>query len=95
MATARATPATTAAPAARLAGGFDVLVRLAWGTAPPPWAPGRREETGQVDRQAGRVAAGYDKTFCLAEMDIFADLTAAEMDAIAAVAPMRTYAPGE
>lgn len=42
-----------------------------------------------------RIAARYDKTWCLAEVDIFADLSAAEMDAIAAAAPMRTYAAGE
>lgn len=42
-----------------------------------------------------RIAAGYDKTFCLAEVDIFAELSAAEMDAIAAAAPMKTYAAGE
>ncbi len=42
-----------------------------------------------------RIAAGYDKTFCLAEVDIFADLSAEEMDAIAAAAPMNTYAAGE
>ncbi len=42
-----------------------------------------------------RIAAGYDKTFCLAEVDIFADLNAAEMDAIATAAPMKTYTAGE
>jgi CRP/FNR family cyclic AMP-dependent transcriptional regulator len=42
-----------------------------------------------------RIAAGYDKTFCLAEVDIFADLSPTEMDAIAAAAPMKTYAAGE
>ncbi len=42
-----------------------------------------------------RIAAGYDKTFCLAEVDIFTDLSPTEMDAIAAAAPMKTYAAGE
>ncbi|MGH3713181.1 MAG: Crp/Fnr family transcriptional regulator [Micromonosporaceae bacterium] len=42
-----------------------------------------------------RIAAGYDRTYCMSEVDIFADLTAPEMDAIAAAAPMRTYAAGE
>ncbi len=62
-----------------------------WGTAPPPWAPGRREEVPQV------VGAGtaYDRSYCLAEVDIFADLSAAEMEQIAAAAPMHSYAPGE
>jgi CRP-like cAMP-binding protein len=40
-------------------------------------------------------AAGFDRTDCLAEVDIFADLTPAEMDALAAVARTRTYAAGE
>ncbi|MGH3737801.1 MAG: Crp/Fnr family transcriptional regulator [Micromonosporaceae bacterium] len=42
-----------------------------------------------------RIAAGYDRTYCMSEVDIFADLSAPEMDAIAAAAPMRTYAAGE
>jgi CRP-like cAMP-binding protein len=71
--------------------GLDALQRPAWGAVPPPWAPGRREETAHVER----IAAGYDRTYCMSEVDIFADLSAAEMDAIAAAAPMRTYAAGE
>lgn len=47
----------------------------------------------------GRIARDqlvYDDRLCLlAEIDIFADLTQAEMQAIAEAAPMRTYAPGE
>jgi len=42
-----------------------------------------------------RAAAFQDKTWCLAEVDIFCDLSPAEMDAIAAAAPMKTYAAGE
>lgn len=72
-------------------GGLAALSEPAWGSSPPPWAPGRREEIAGVER----IAAGYDKTFCLAEVDIFADLSAEEMDAIAAAAPMNTYAAGE
>jgi CRP-like cAMP-binding protein len=71
--------------------GLDALEQPAWGTAPPPWAPGRREEAAHVER----IAAGYDRSFCLSEVDIFADLSPAEMDRLAAVAPMKTYAPGE
>ena len=41
------------------------------------------------------VGALEIKTWCLAEVDIFCDLSATEMDAIAAAAPMRTYAAGE
>ncbi|WP_258023625.1 Crp/Fnr family transcriptional regulator [Streptomyces bambusae] len=36
-----------------------------------------------------------EKTFCISEVDIFTDLTEAEMDAIAAAAPMKTYSAGE
>jgi CRP-like cAMP-binding protein len=42
-----------------------------------------------------RAVAYQDKTWCLTEVDIFCDLSAAEMAAIAAVAPMKTYAAGE
>jgi CRP/FNR family cyclic AMP-dependent transcriptional regulator len=41
------------------------------------------------------VGALEIKTWCLTEVDIFCDLSATEMDAIAAAAPMRTYAAGE
>ena len=70
--------------------GVQALDRQPWGTRPPPWAPGRREETAHVER----VAAYQDKTWCISEVDIFCDLSAAEMDAIAANAPMKTYPPG-
>jgi len=64
----------------------------AWGDRPPPWAPGRREEAHRVEHDQ----TVYDDRLCLlAEVDIFADLTEAEMTAIAQAAPMRTYAPGE
>jgi len=71
--------------------GLDALDQAAWRDQPPPWAPGRREEATQVER----AAAFQDKTWCLAEVDIFCDLSPAEMDAIAAAAPMKTYAAGE
>ena len=35
------------------------------------------------------------KTWCISEVDIFRDLSPAEMDAIAAAAPMKTYHAGE
>lgn len=56
-----------------------------------PWAPGRREELADVERR-GQAA---EDPWCMSEVDIFADLSAAEMEAIAAAAPMREYAPGE
>src|SRR6266496_1373880 len=51
--------------------GLDALEQPAWGTVPPPWAPGRREEAAHVER----IAAGYDRTYCLSEVDIFTDLS--------------------
>jgi CRP/FNR family cyclic AMP-dependent transcriptional regulator len=39
--------------------------------------------------------AGHDRTFLLTEVDIFADLTEAEIAAIATALPMKTYAAGE
>ena len=53
-----------------------------------PWAPGQREEWADVVRATG------DDIWCMAEVDIFADLSAAEMEAIAAAAPMKTYSAG-
>lgn len=53
-----------------------------------PWAPGQREEWADVERASG------DDIWCMAEVDIFADLSAAEMAAIAAAAPMKTYSAG-
>ncbi|MGW0825396.1 Crp/Fnr family transcriptional regulator [Streptomyces sp. NPDC002845] len=71
--------------------GADALVHPAWGAAPPPWAPGRREETATM------MATGSDeeRTWCLSEVDIFRDLSEREMDAIATAAPMKTYTAGE
>lgn len=41
------------------------------------------------------AATADTKTWCMSEVDIFQDLSTDEMDAIAAAAPMRTYATGE
>ncbi|GAA1580083.1 Crp/Fnr family transcriptional regulator [Kribbella sancticallisti] len=54
-----------------------------------PWAPGQREEWADVERATG------DDIWCMAEVDIFADLSAAEMETIAAAAPMKTYSAGD
>ncbi len=60
-------------------------------TAPaPPWAPGRRED----DARMARMADSPDRLFCMAEVDIFADLSSAEMDRMSAAAPMHTYGAG-
>ena len=40
-------------------------------------------------------AAGTGDIWCMAEVDIFADLSTQEMETLAAVAPMKTYAAGE
>ncbi len=55
-----------------------------------PWAPGRREELVDVERQGGDA-----DLWCMTEVDIFVDLSTAEMEAIAAAAPTRQFAAGE
>jgi CRP-like cAMP-binding protein len=42
-----------------------------------------------------RIPAGNNRTYSLAEVEIFADLSPMEMDTLAACVPMRTYAAGE
>jgi CRP/FNR family transcriptional regulator, cyclic AMP receptor protein len=78
--------AAEAQPSYCLVEGLSALRQTAWPDRPPPWAPGRREEGTQVER----AAAFQDTSWCLSEVDIFRDLSPAEMDAIAAAAPMRT-----
>jgi len=55
-----------------------------------PWAPGEREEDIDVER----AAMDPERTLCMTEVDIFADLDEGEMDAMAQAAPMRTYPAG-
>lgn len=57
----------------------------------PPWAPGQREEVTDVERAAG----ASDPRWCMSQVDLFADLTPAEMGAFAAAIPDKTYAAGE
>jgi CRP/FNR family transcriptional regulator, cyclic AMP receptor protein len=66
--------------------GVDALERR----GSPPWAPGEREEIADVEQ-----AAGSGDIWCMAEVDIFADLSAQEMETLAAVAPMKIYAAGD
>ncbi|MPZ27429.1 MAG: cyclic nucleotide-binding domain-containing protein [Micromonosporaceae bacterium] len=73
---------------------LDALDRPAWGTAPPPWAPGRREATARVKRMARDSTVYDDRLALLGEIDIFADLSRSEMKVIAEAAPMRTYPAG-
>ncbi len=70
---------------------LDALAEPPWGTKPPPWAPGRREEREHVEQATGRRD---EKTWCLSEVDIFCDLNDTEMAAIAESAPMKTYRTG-
>lgn len=56
-----------------------------------PWAPGRREEDIDVER----ASHDPDRTWCMSEVDIFADLDESEMDAMAEAAPMRSYPAGD
>jgi len=55
-----------------------------------PWSPGRREEDVDIER----AASNPEKNWCMAEVDIFCDLDEAEMDALAAAAPMKTWPAG-
>ncbi len=57
----------------------------------PPWAPGRREELVDVQQN---IQGGQDM-WCMSEVEIFADLSASEVEAIAGHAPMQEFAPGE
>ena len=68
--------------------GADTLNALAGGTH--PWAPGQRED--DIDME--RAATDPNRPWCMSEVDIFADLNEAEMDAMAAAAPMKTYGAG-
>ncbi|GFH37876.1 Crp/Fnr family transcriptional regulator [Streptomyces pacificus] len=78
-----------------LADSADALAGPAWGDAPPPWAPGRREETHTMTHAYTDGDGGGQGTWCLAEVDIFCDLSEQEMAAIAEAAPMKTYGAGE
>jgi CRP/FNR family cyclic AMP-dependent transcriptional regulator len=56
-----------------------------------PWAPGRREEIVDVERRGDLDG----DVWCLSEVEIFADLSEEEMEAIAAAAPMEDYDAGD
>ena len=47
------------------------------------------------DHNAGGLGRQGDDIWCMAEVEIFADLTHAEMAAIAAAAPMWSYSAGD
>lgn len=54
-----------------------------------PWSPTRRESDADMEQ-----AAGADKVWCMSEVDIFCDLSEAEMDALSQAAPMRMFDAG-
>ncbi|MBC7275765.1 MAG: Crp/Fnr family transcriptional regulator [Nocardioides sp.] len=55
-----------------------------------PWSPGRREE--DVDIQ--HAVDSPNRLWCMTEVDIFRDIDAAEMDAMAQAAPRREFKRG-
>jgi CRP-like cAMP-binding protein len=57
-----------------------------------PWAPGNREDDVDIERAASNPD---ERVWCMSEVDIFCDLSAAEMDAMAAAAPMKAYTTGD
>ena len=61
------------------------------GTEQPPWLPSRRES----ERRMEHVAENPERIWCMSEVDIFADLDDAEMDALSAAAPMAAFSAGE
>jgi CRP/FNR family transcriptional regulator, cyclic AMP receptor protein len=86
-----ATPLSAPGERYCLVEGMEALDQAAQSGLPRPWAPGRREEVADVERVGTRELPAW----CIAEVDIFRDLSAAEMDAIGAAAPMKTYGAGE
>jgi hypothetical protein len=73
---------------------LEAFDRPAWGAAPPPWAPGRRETIARVKRMARDNKVYDDRLMLLSEVDIFADLSPDEVEAIGKAAPMRVYEAG-
>ncbi|MFC6286118.1 Crp/Fnr family transcriptional regulator [Nocardioides sp. GCM10027113] len=55
-----------------------------------PWSPACRED----ERRRERMSLDPERTWCLSEVDIFADLSDDEMERMAEAAPMRTYPAG-
>ena len=74
---------------------IEELGQQAWGTRPPPWAPGYREEAGDLEHSAAGRADGARRLALLAKIDILADLSEPEVNAIVDAAPARTYRAGE
>jgi CRP/FNR family cyclic AMP-dependent transcriptional regulator len=73
---------------------IEALGRPAWGTCPPPWAPGYREEAEDMDHSDDQPH-GAQRLALLAKIDILADLSEPEVSQIVDAAPARTYRAGE
>jgi CRP/FNR family cyclic AMP-dependent transcriptional regulator len=59
---------------------IEALGRPAWGTRPPPWAPGWREEAEDMEHSAEAQPHGAQRLALLAKIDILADLTEPEVN---------------
>jgi len=74
---------------------IGALGRAAWGTRPPPWAPGYREEAEDMEHIARDLPEAAERLGLLAKIDILADLSEPEVSRIVDAAPARTYRAGE
>lgn len=74
---------------------IEALGRPAWGTRPPPWVPGYREEAEDMEHSAKDLPDGAQRLGLLAKIDILADLSEPEVSRIVDAAPARTYRAGE
>lgn len=73
---------------------IEDLGQPAWGTRPPPWAPGYQEAEG-MEHRADEHPHGSQRLALLAKIDILADLSEPEVNRIVDAAPARTYRTGE
>jgi len=74
---------------------IEELGQQAWGTRPPPGAPGYREEAEETEHSADGQPHTAQRLALLAKIDILADLSEPEVNQIVDAAPARTYRAGE
>lgn len=74
---------------------IEALGQPAWGTLPPPWAPGCREEAGDLEHSPDDRPQGDQRLVLLSKIDILAGLSEPEMNRIVDAAPARTFQAGE
>jgi CRP/FNR family cyclic AMP-dependent transcriptional regulator len=74
---------------------IEALGQPAWGTGPPPWAPGYREGASDTQQCEDGRADGRRRLVLLSKIDILAGLSEPEMNRIVDAAPARTYHAGE